>query len=241
MKINKYRVIDIIFSSLLGLFGFIGTLLIPISQTYNIFLIIYISLNICLLPACFFLMLKKLYPLCTLVPPIFLLTLIGQLDYFEGENLFVWNLVLICQGISLIYATCTTIFIHSRKPIPKSTDTAMLSNKLSFRKNVLKRILLYIRDAVIVFVIAVGVLQYSNIALDTCTTVEFKVTVMDMSVRSRKYGRTLHVQYFGDDSRIKVTSITVPNHVGDKVSIGDEILLSYREGFYKDPYFWIVE
>jgi len=244
MKISKYRIVDLIFSFLLGFMGFIGAFLIPNMQTYNIFLILYILLNIILLPICFLLLFKNTLPICSLIPLIFFASLTERLGYFEKENTFVWNLVLVGQLISLLVAIGATVLIHSRKKTTKPQSTHYLSNqhlstKMFFREGLFKRIFLFIRDALIVFVIILGILDYTNVAFDTSPITEVEVVVVEMSPRNRKHNRMIYVEYSGEDPIVEITHLSVPNGIGDTIFVGDKILLNYRKGFYEHPYFWL--
>ena len=245
MKISKYRIIDLIFSLLLGLMGCIGSFLIPNMQTYNVFLILYVLLNVVLFPICFFLLLKNTLPICSLIPLIFSASLTARLGYFEKENALVWNLVLVGQLISLLVAIVATVLIHSRKKTTKPQNTHYLSNqhlstKMFFREGLFKRIFLFIRDALIVFFIILGILDYTNVAFDTSPTTEVEVVVVEMSPRNRKHNRMIYVEYSGEDPTVQITYLTVSNGIGDTISVGDKILLNYRKGFYKHPYFWLI-
>ena len=238
MKFSKYRIIDIVFSSLLCLMGLVGFFLIPTMVTYNIFLIVYVLLNVCLLPIYFYLMLNNKFPICIFVPIGFIIAFVLQFRSFETEN-NVYPLVLVCAIISNIFAILTTIFIYAHRSIPKKENSFSLTDNLSFRKNVFKRLILYIRDAVIVFIITIGMLFYSNVAFDSSNIIEFKVTIVDTDERSWKHDRTFYIEYSGNDSNVVVTSMLAPNYIADTVSIGDEMLLKYRKGFFNDHYFWI--
>jgi len=241
MKIGKNRIIDLIVTATLALIGLIGYLLIEITETCNVFLVFYIGLNICLLPIFFYLMKKGIFPICTLVPLTFLLVLSDALNAFDGENQFFWTLVLLCQGIALVFAICSTIFIHSRKQLPQHTTQPALLTKTSSSSIFLKRFCWFIRDAILVFIIVFGIVEFSNVAFDTSSIVEFKATVTEVSVINKMHDRKLYIQYFGKDPNICITSVTVPKHIGETIEVGDEILLHYRKGYLNTPYAWVVE
>ena len=169
-----------------------------------------------------------------------LLALVNGFYRFEVENKLVWDFISICVVISIVLSTCTTIFVHSRKTISEDKHGHSMTNNLLFKKNVLKRFGLYIRDSVIVFAITAGIVFYSNIAFDTSNIVEFEVVVVDMDERSWKHDRILNIKYTGNDPRVAITNLHVPNHIADEVSPGDKLLLQYREGSLGDPYFWIA-
>ena len=242
MDIKKYKMVDILLSILISITGIVGFIIIPTIQIPNLFLIIYILLNLCLLPIYFCCLMNNKLCFCIFIPIVFLFGLIDSFYWFNLQNNLVGFLILICTAIALIFSTCTTIFIHSHKPIQDNENDSLLNtSNILFRRKVLKRVWLYVRDVIVAFVISIGIVFYSNIAFDSSNIVEFEVIVVDMNEREWKFDRSLYVEYRGSDSNVSVNNIRVPNHFADNVSKGDKLLLKYRKGFLYDSYFWISD
>lgn len=210
-------------------------------QGCNVFLTVYIVLSLLALPLAFFLMFRRLFPISVLVPLVFTFGIDGKIDFFDGGAPYALEMMPFGLAVALLFAIAVTVFVHSRKTLSRDATDPLISDALLHRKQIFTRILLFVRDMLLALMIVMGAIPLANVALDTSDIVECKVTATEVHGVDRVWERKVYVHYYGSDPYVEVTSIQVADLTHGDISVGDEVVLNYRKGFFEAPYYWVAE
>lgn len=230
---EKYRIIDLGYTLLLILCGFVGLLNVyQVSQQYNYLLLFFAVTNFFTIPFYIFSILKHKFPICIFPGVIIFLYCVAAFFSPSGTTSKVFSrLVYVCMVISLLTACVIMVFFHLKGP---AVSVARNFGKL-------------IKDSLIIFLLFLGTLVISNIAFDFSEIKTIEVEIIDISSFSSMGAHdvlnlgmtTVYVEYTGNDAYIDISEIRMIKYQTDNLDIGDRLILRCRTGFWKDPYCWI--